>query len=190
MLYNIDQITIEEVIIYLRKSQSDDPNMTVEEVLAKHESDLQEWAVEAFGQKVPESQIYREVVSGETIADRPVMQTVLNLMELPSIKGVIAIEPQRFSRGDLEDCGRIVNAFRYTRTLAMTPQKVYNITDEYDRKFFEMELTKGSDYLEYYKKIQKGEGKIPSKKDISLDLWHLMATIRLHMKKAKTHATH
>lgn len=147
--------TLENVIIYLRKSQSDDPAMSVEEVLKKHEDVLQEFCENEFGKRIPEKQIYREVASGETIEDRPVIQAILKLMETDSLKGVIVVEPQRFSRGDLQDCGRIVNALRYTNTLAITPQKTYNLNDEYDRKFFEMELTKGSDYLEYYKKIQR-----------------------------------
>lgn len=144
---------INELIVYLRKSRSDSPDMTVEEVLSKHESILQEYSLSEFGFEIPENQIYREVVSGETIADRPVMKQVMSLLETGSVKGVVVVEPQRLSRGDLEDCGKIINTFRYTGTLVITPQKIYNLNDEYDRKFFEMELTRGNDYLEYTKKI-------------------------------------
>ena len=62
------------IIIYLRKSRSDDPGMSVEDVLAKHELQLQEYAVSEYGEQIPEDHIFREVVSGETIADRPVMK--------------------------------------------------------------------------------------------------------------------
>jgi len=34
MLYNIKDINVEDLLIYLRKSRQDDPNETVEEVLA------------------------------------------------------------------------------------------------------------------------------------------------------------
>lgn len=146
-------ISINEIIMYLRKSRSDDPYMTVEEVLARHERQLQDYALSSFGSIIPEERIFREVVSGETIADRPVMQSVMKYLESGQIKGVLVIEPQRLSRGDLEDCGRIINAFRYTNTLVLTPPKTYDLSDEYDRKFFEMELTRGNDYLEYTKKI-------------------------------------
>ena len=146
-------ISINEIIMYLRKSRSDDPYMTVEEVLARHERQLQDYALSSFGSTIPEERIFREVVSGETIADRPVMQSVMKYLESGQIKGVLVIEPQRLSRGDLEDCGRIINAFRYTNTLVLTPPKTYDLSDEYDRKFFEMELTRGNDYLEYTKKI-------------------------------------
>lgn len=137
--------------------------MSVEEVLARHEEQLQEYAKREFGEIIPESQIYREVVSGETIADRPVMKQIMRLLETGTIKGVLVIEPQRLSRGDLEDCGKIINTFRYTHTLVMTPPKTYNLQDEYDRKFFEMELTRGNDYLEYTKKILN-RGRIASVK--------------------------
>lgn len=155
---------IQNYIIYLRKSRSDSPDMSVEEVLAKHEKQLQEYAVREFGEKIPENQIFREVVSGETITDRPVMMQVMKLLETMTIKGVIVIEPQRLSRGDLEDCGKIINTFRYTRTLVITPPKTYDLDSEYDRKFFEMELTRGNDYLEYTKKILN-RGRIASVKN-------------------------
>lgn len=164
MLYDISQISLEDVIIYLRKSRSDDPNKSVEEVLAKHEEDLQEYCEREFGKKMPESQIYREIVSGETIDDRPVMTQIMKLLETGRIKGVLVVEPQRLSRGDLQDCGRIINALRYTNTLAITPPKTYNLNDEYDRKFFEMELTRGNDYLEYNKKILN-RGRVRSVKE-------------------------
>ena len=34
----------EEVLVYLRKSRSDDPTLSVEEVLEKHETILDEWS--------------------------------------------------------------------------------------------------------------------------------------------------
>ncbi len=151
-------------IIYLRKSRSDSPDMSVEEVLAMHEEILQEFARNELGGEIPEEHIFREVVSGETIADRPVMKHILQLLETGSVKGVIVVDSQRLSRGDLEDCGRIVNVFRYTDTLVLTPPRTYNLHDEYDRKFFEMELTRGNDYLEYTKKILN-RGRVASVKN-------------------------
>ena len=143
----------DNIIIYLRKSRSDDPAQTVEEVLAKHERILQDYCIKEYGKIIPEKRIYREVVSGETIQDRPVMQKLLKELETNNIYGVLIVEPQRLSRGDLQDCGQIINSFRYTNTAVITPTKTYNLSDEYDRKFFEMELTRGNDYLEYTKKI-------------------------------------
>lgn len=44
-----ENISINQIIMYLRKSRSDDPCMTVEEVLARHERQLQDYAVASFG---------------------------------------------------------------------------------------------------------------------------------------------
>ena len=145
----------DEVIDYLRKSRADDPLLTVEEVLSRHEAILDEWAEANLGAKVPEQNKYREVVSGETISDRPEIQKILKLIESPKIKAVLIVEVQRLSRGDLEDCGRLIKLFRYTNTLVITPQKTYDLRDEYDRDSFERELKRGNEFLEYTKKIMR-----------------------------------
>lgn len=145
----------EEILDYLRKSQSDDPLMTVEEVLQKHERILDEWAEKHLGAKVPEENKFREVVSGETIKERPEINKVLRLIESPKIKAVKVVEPQRLTRGDLEDIGRLMKLFKHTDTYIITPERVYNLRDEYDWNAFEAELKRGNDYLNYYKKIQK-----------------------------------
>ena len=143
-------------LMYLRKSRAEE-HESVEEVLARHEKQLQEHAIRIFGEPIPEENIYREIVSGETIDNRPEMQAVLSRMQKQLIEGVLVIEPQRLSRGDMIDAGTIVRAFQYTRTKIVTPQKTYDLDDKFDRKFFEMELRQGNDYLEYVKEIlQRG----------------------------------
>lgn len=144
-----------EILIYLRKSRADEPHLTVEDVLAKHEQILFEWAERNLSAPIPESNIYREVVSGETIDDRPEMLEVLKRIESPRIKAILVVEVQRLSRGDLEDCGRLMKLLRFTNTVVITPGKVYDLQDEYDRDGFERELKRGNDYLEYTKKILK-----------------------------------
>lgn len=146
-------LSSEAFIMYLRKSRQDDPNETVEEVLAKHEKDLQELAERELGGRIPESCILREIVSAETIDGRPEMQKVLSLIENPAVQMVLVVNPSRLSRGDLEDCGRIVNAFRYSNTKVMTTQMTYDLQNKMHRKFFEQELMRGNDYLEFTKEI-------------------------------------
>lgn len=150
--------------MYLRKSRADSESETVEEVLAKHYKILQDYAIAKLGGPIPESRIYREVVSGETIQDRPEMIKLLDLIQHENITGVLVVEPQRLSRGDLSDCGTIIRAFRYTQTLIVTPPKTYDLEDKFDRKFFEMELMRGNDYLEYIKEILM-RGRIASAKE-------------------------
>lgn len=145
----------DEIIAYLRKSRADDPLLTVEEVLARHEAILDEWAERNLGVRIAEERKYREVVSGETIADRPEMQKILKLIESPKVKAILVVEVQRLSRGDLEDCGRLIKLLRYTNTLVITPQRIYDLREEDDRDGFERELKRGNDYLEYTKKIMQ-----------------------------------
>ena len=143
----------EEIYDYLRKSRADDPTLTIEEVLARHEAILDEWAEKNLGAPIPEENKLREVVSGETIADRPQMQKLLKMIESPKVKAILTVEVQRLSRGDLEDCGRLIKLLRFTNTLVITPYKIYDLRDEYDRDMFERELKRGNEYLEYTKKI-------------------------------------
>jgi DNA invertase Pin-like site-specific DNA recombinase len=152
--YNIlEGIKPEEILDYLRKSRTDDPTLTVEEVLQKHETILDEWAEKHIGGIVPEENKYREVVSGETISDRPEIQKLLKRIESPKIKAILIVEVQRLSRGDLEDAGKLIKLLRYTNTLVITPPKTYDLRDEYDRDAFERELKRGNEFLEYQKKI-------------------------------------
>ncbi len=155
MKYGIQNLQPDEIIEYLRKSRSDDPLKSVEEVLLNHYSILEDWAVKNLGAPVPEANIFREVVSGETIADRPEIKEVLRRIESPRVKAILCVEPQRLSRGDLEDVGKIMKLIKYSNTIVITPQRIYNLQDEYDSDSFERELKRGNEYLEYTKKILK-----------------------------------
>lgn len=151
-------------LIYLRKSRADSPEESVEETLNRHERQLQEHAVKMLGRKIEEKYIYREVVSGETIEDRPEIKKVLSMIENINVKATLVIEPQRLSRGDWEDGGKILTSFKYSHTLVITPQKTYDLNNKFDYKFFKMELSQGNDYLEYVKEILT-RGRIASVKE-------------------------
>lgn len=140
-------------LLYLRKSRADNPDETIEEVLAKHEAILQEFMLREYGFKIPEENIYREVCSGESIDERAEMRKVLARMEEPEVLGVVCIEPQRLSRGDLTDCGRLITNLKYTQTQVITPTMTYNLENKMEQKFFQDELLRGRDYLEYTKEI-------------------------------------
>ncbi|MBQ2396431.1 MAG: recombinase family protein [Bacteroidales bacterium] len=152
--FDYSQFKADEILIYLRKSRTDDPLLTVEEVLQKHESILDEWAEKNLGTKIPEKNKLREVVSGETLADRSEMQRLLKLIESPKWKAVLVTEIQRLGRPDLEEIGKISKIFRFTNTLVITPEKTYDLRDDEQRDSFERRLKQGNELLEYYKKIQ------------------------------------
>ena len=138
-----------QVLIYLRKSRQDDPNETVEEVLAKHEIELQEYAERELGGRVPEENIYREVASSESIDAREEFKKVLHRIEDPNIRAVLVVDPQRLSRGDLGDCDRLIKTFQFTHTQVLTRRGGFDLSRDRERKFFQDELLRGRDYYEY-----------------------------------------
>ena len=149
---NID-LRFKTWLMYLRKSRQDNPDESIEEVLAKHENILQEWARRELGREIPEDCIYRDVVSGESLSDRVEIKKVLSRIEDPHVAGVAVVEPQRLSRGDLEDCGKLISTLQYTNTLVATPMMIYSMDNKMERRFFQDELMRGRDYLEYTKEI-------------------------------------
>lgn len=163
-MWLLPKMSVDDILMYLRKSRTDDPALTVEEVLSKHEQMLDEWVERNFpeaGRKIPEVNRYREVVSGETIESRPKVQELLRRAESPRTKAVLIVEPQRLSRGDLEDIGRLVKLLRYSNTIVITLQYTYDLRDERDRDMFERELKRGNEFLEYQKRIM-GNGRLLS----------------------------
>lgn len=153
-----------EVLDYGRKSRSDDPLLSVEEVLEKHNGILEEYAIKNLGGPIPEENKFREVGSAESLDSRPEILRLLKMVESPAIKAVMVVDVQRLSRGDLEDAGRLIKILRYTNTYVITPYKTYDLRDEYDRDAFERELKRGNEYLEYFKKIQ-ARGRLASVKE-------------------------
>jgi hypothetical protein len=116
---------------------------------------LDEWAEKNIGGKVPEENKFREVVSGETIKGRPEVKKLLRQIESPKYKAILIVEPQRLTRGDLEDIGRTMKLLKHTNTLVITLTRIYDLRNEDDWDAFERELKRGNEYLEYYKKIQR-----------------------------------
>lgn len=165
-MYLIPNLRGDEKAKYLRKSQTDDPLLTVEEVLEKHEQMLDDWVErnQPDGGPVPEENTFREIGSGETISDRVAIRELLRRIESPKIKAIMVVEPSRLTRGDLEDIGYLVKLLRYTNTLVITLQYTYDLNDERDRDLFERELMRGKEYLEYTKKIRMN-GRLTSVKN-------------------------
>ena len=164
-------LTVDEIldmfIIYLRKSRKDMDyykDESIEKTLQRHEKELQDFIVSIFGKPIPEHNIYREVASGDTIEDRPVIQEVLSLIEEDRVKGVVCIEIERLARGNTMDQGIIAQAFQYSNTKIITPMKIYNLDNEDDLSYFEDGLYQARKYLKYTKRIL-ARGRLRSVKD-------------------------
>lgn len=145
----------EDFIEYLRKSRADDVNLTTEEVLANHEAEIDEWIANNFDYPIPEENRYREVVSGESLAERTEFQKVLKLAESPSVKAIIVKEIARIGRPDTMEIGLISKTLRYTNTLVISvkPFMVFDLSIKFQREMFENELKNSQHYLEYVKGI-------------------------------------
>lgn len=157
--YNmLADIKPDEILMYLRKSRADDPLKSVEEIVANHEKSIDEWCERNLSGLIPPENRYKEIISGgDSIAERPMFQKVLQLMESPKYKAVIVKEVSRLGRPDTMEIGRISKTFRFTETLAIAiePTRIFNLADKFERDMFEEELKRSAYYLEYSKQIMR-----------------------------------
>ena len=101
--------------LYLRKSRADSEAEArgEGETLARHEKALLDLAKKL---NLNITAIYREIVSGETIAARPVMQQLLQEVEQGIWDGVLVMEVERLARGDTIDQGIVAQTFKFSDT--------------------------------------------------------------------------
>lgn len=125
--------------IYLRKSRADleAEAMGEGETLARHKARLMDYARRTH---LPVTEIYQEIVSGDTIAARPQMQRLLSDVQAGRWAGVLVTEVQRLARGDTIDQGIVAQTFRYAHTKIITPEKTYDPENEFDEEYFEFGL--------------------------------------------------
>ncbi len=142
--------------LYLRKSRADAEaeERGEGETLARHERALLELAKKL---KLNITQIYREIVSGETIAARPVMQQLLSEVEQGMWAGVLVMEVERLARGDTVDQGLVAQTFKYSNTKIITPVKTYDPNNEFDEEYFEFGLFMSRrEYKTINRRLQRG----------------------------------
>lgn len=142
--------------LYLRKSRADlDAEAHGEgETLARHEHILLDYAKR---HSLTVTQIYREVVSGETISARPIMQQLLSDVEQGVWDGVLVVEVERLARGDTIDQGIVAQTFKYSGAKIITPMKVYDPNNEFDEEYFEFGLFMSRrEYKTINRRLQRG----------------------------------
>lgn len=124
------------VALYLRKSREE--TETTEETLARHERMLFDYCARNGLNIV---KIYKEVVSGESIANRPKMQELLEDVYSGTYDGVVVIEIERLSRGNQIDQAEVLDIFKKSGTKIYTLNKVYDLSkEEFDEEFLEFGL--------------------------------------------------
>ena len=124
--------------IYLRKSRAD---MAAEargegDSLFNHKRTLLDIASQ---RNLPIRDIYAEIVSGDTISDRPEMQRMLAAIESGMYEGVLCMDIDRLGRGDGSDQTRILKALKYSHTRIITPYQTFDpFSSDTDEEFLEI----------------------------------------------------
>lgn len=142
--------------LYVRKSRADaEAEARGEgETLSRHVSTLLDLAKKRH---LDITQIYREIVSGETIAARPVMQQLLSEVEQGLWNGVLVMEVERLARGDTVDQGIVAQTFKFSGTKIITPLKDYDPNNEFDEEYFEFGLFMSRrEYKTINRRLQRG----------------------------------
>jgi len=150
------EVTAMQYCLYLRKSRADaEAEARGEgETLARHQKILMELAKKM---QLNINEIYKEIVSGETIAARPIMQHMLQEVEQCKWSGVLVMEIERLARGDTIDQGIMAQAFKYSNTKIITPLKTYDPNNEFDEEYFEFGLFMSRrEYKTINRRLQRG----------------------------------
>lgn len=139
--------------VYLRKSRMEE-GLDTEEVLRRHRQGLDECAqrhgLDIIG-------YYPEVVSGESLYARPQMLRLLEDVEAGRFYAVLCMDLDRLSRGRMKDQGIILDAFKDSGTLIVTPEKVYDLSDEIDDELAEFKtFMSRREYKIINKRLRRG----------------------------------
>ena len=142
--------------IYLRKSRADAEAEARGdgETLLRHEKALIELAKKM---NLNVKSIYREIVSGETISARPIMQQLLSEVGQGLWDGVLVMEVERLARGNTIDQGIVAQTFKFSDTKIITPMKTYDPNNEFDEEYFEFGLFMSRrEYKTINRRLQRG----------------------------------
>ncbi|WP_283705738.1 recombinase family protein [Clostridium perfringens] len=128
-----------KICMYLRKSRADEElekTLGEGETLSKHRNALLKFAKEKNLNIV---EIKEEIVSGESLFFRPKMLELLKEVEAQKYDGVLVMDMQRLGRGDMKDQGIILETFKNSNTKIITPQKTYDLNNDFDEEYTEFE---------------------------------------------------
>lgn len=138
---------------YLRKSRMEE-GMDTEEVLSRHRKALAQYAAD---HDIHIIATYEEVVSGESLYARPEMLRLLEDVEEGRYDAVLVMDLDRLSRGRMKDQGIILDAFRDSGTLIVTPEKTYNLSDDLDDEMAEFKtFMSRREYKIINKRLRRG----------------------------------
>ena len=148
---------MDQYLIYLRKSRQDrdlELQTGSYDTLERHRKELLALAKDR-GYTI--AGILEEVVTGDTIAERPKMQELLRLVESGDYTGVLVVEVPRLARGKTRDQGIVSETFQYSGTKIITPERIYDPANDADADYFEFGLFMSrQEYRTINKRLNRG----------------------------------
>ena len=128
-----------QYIEYLRKSQLDRDyeELSVEETLNRHRAILGDFISR---ERLNVVVVLEEVVSGESLPERPKMLELLELVNTGEYDGVVCMDIDRLSRGSGAESGYIMQLLQINNCKIITPQKTYDLNNETDEQFADMKF--------------------------------------------------
>lgn len=140
---------VKDVAVYLRKSRGEEDTD-----LDKHRNILKEYALKNNWRYVE----YVEIASSETIEYRPKFKQLLKDVQNEMFDAVLVVEFDRLGRGDLEDQALVKRIFRDSSTLIVTPDKIYNLSDDSDDLMVDVKgLLARQEYKAIKKRLSRGK---------------------------------
>jgi DNA invertase Pin-like site-specific DNA recombinase len=122
------------IYIYLRKSRKDLEEERKASELGETYDTLERHRRTLFAVAKKErhniANIYEEIVSGESVAERPRIKEMLSDMESGAADAVLVMDLDRLGRGDMYDQGYLDRAFRYSGAKILTPTEMYDPESE------------------------------------------------------------
>lgn len=163
------------IYIYLRKSRKDleeekkaQASGESYDTLERHRRTLLEVAKK---ERHHIAHIYEEIISGESVAERPQIRAMLQSVETGNVDAVLVVDLDRLGRGDMFDQGMLDRAFRYSGTKIITPAETYDPESETWELVFGIkslvareELKAITRRMQSGRRSSAGEGKSISKK--------------------------
>ena len=130
---------MERYLMYLRKSRMDTDfeEVSIAETLSRHRTTLEKFCK---SKRLNVVEVLEEVVSGESLAARPEMMRLLELVSTGAYAGVVCMDIERLSRGSSMESGYIMQILQVNGCKIVTPGKTYDLQNESDEQFTDMKF--------------------------------------------------
>lgn len=130
---------MEQYLMYLRKSRMDTDyeEISTAETLSRHRTTLEKLCK---SKRLHIDEVLEEVVSGESLAARPQMMKLLEMVSTGDYAGVVCMDIERLSRGSSMESGYIMQILQVNGCKIITPGKTYDLQNESDEQFTDMKF--------------------------------------------------